>query len=92
MQIVIARDATVRCVYDEAIDLRALGAVTITRGSHVEPNSAGQWIADLSPVGGPLLGPFTVRSAALAAERDWLEANWLAPASPVSAARHDSPD
>jgi hypothetical protein len=78
VQIVITPDAHVRCVYDEAIDLHALGRVTISRGSHVEPNDAGQWVADLSPVQGPSLGPFELRSEALAAERDWLEANWLA--------------
>ncbi|MHB8860928.1 MAG: hypothetical protein ACYC6N_00885 [Pirellulaceae bacterium] len=49
----------------------------ISRGSHVEPDAAGNWYADLSPVGGPLLGSFSHRSAALAAERDWLEGHWL---------------
>lgn len=88
MQIVIAPDASLRCLYDETIDLHALGDVSIQRASHVEPNDAGEWIADLSPVGGPLLGPFIVRSAALIAERDWLESNWLEPAPPVSSDRH----
>ena len=35
------------------------------------------WLADLSPVNGPVLGPFDRRSEALAAELAWLEANWL---------------
>jgi hypothetical protein len=78
VQILITRSANVRCLYDEAIDLHSLGSVTISRGSHVEPNDAGQWVADLSPVQGPVLGPFELRSEALAAERDWLGANWLA--------------
>jgi hypothetical protein len=77
VQIVITPGAELRCLYDEAIDLHALGSVTISRGSHVEPNDAGQWVAELSPVQGPLLGPFDLRSEALAAEREWLEANWL---------------
>ena len=47
------------------------------RHSHVEPDESGRWIADLSPVSGPALGPFPTRSAALAAEAAWLEANRL---------------
>ena len=38
------------------------------RASHVEPDADGRWWADLSPVAGPRLGPFEVRSAALDAE------------------------
>lgn len=84
MQIVIRPDATARCLYDETIDVHALGKAKISRGSHVEPNDDGQWVADLSPVAGPLLGPFVRRSDALVAERAWLEANWLVyePAGP----------
>lgn len=70
-------DGTVRCIYDEAIDLSALGTLTISRASHVEPDANGQWWADLQPVGGPVLGPFDLRSEALSAERQWLETNWL---------------
>ena len=64
-------------VYDEALDLAQLGEVHIQRASHVEPTSGGMWSADLSPVGGPVLGPFARRSAALIAEREWLEREWL---------------
>jgi hypothetical protein len=67
----------VRCLYDEAIDLSALGSLTIARASHVEPDADGRWWADLLPVNGPTLGPFNARSLALAAERAWLEAHWL---------------
>ena len=77
MQLVIQNDGVVRCVYDEALDLTALGRVQIQRGSHVEPDESGDWFADLSPVDGPLLGPFGRRSAALAAEVEWLLINWL---------------
>ena len=77
MQLVVSRDGTVRCLYDEIIDLAALGPLAISRGSHVEPTSDGRWLADLSPVAGPILGPFDLRSDALAAERNWLERNWL---------------
>ena len=78
MDIVIAADGTARCVYGEAIDLAALGgAVEVRRASHVEPDAAGAWWADLSPVGGPRLGPHSRRSEALAAEVAWLTENWL---------------
>ncbi|MDP6468419.1 MAG: hypothetical protein QF918_11805 [Pirellulaceae bacterium] len=77
MQFVVHPDGSLKCVYDEAIDLHALGHVSISRGSHVEPNTTGEWSVDLSPVSGPSLGPFSKRSDALAAERAWLEGNWL---------------
>jgi hypothetical protein len=77
MQLVIDPAGGVRCVYDEALPLAEFGRMTIARGSLVEPTDAGQWAADLAPVGGPLLGPYVSRSAALAAEREWLELNWL---------------
>jgi hypothetical protein len=54
-----------------------LGRLSIARGSHVEPTADGRWTADLSPAGGPLLGPFERRSQALAAEVAWLETHWL---------------
>ena len=79
MQLVIKPNGLIQCVYDEAVNLHSLGQVKIARGSHVEPDDAGKWHADLSPVGGPVLGPFDRRSNALVAERDWLEENWLTP-------------
>jgi len=77
MQIIIAAGGTVRAVYSEEIDLAALGCLTITRASHVEPDNRGQWHADLSPVNGPELGPFAHRSEALDAEQQWLVRHWL---------------
>ena len=79
MQIVILPDGGGRCLYDEALDLAALGRLHVSRGSHVEPDENGRWLSDLSPVGGPCLGPFALRSQALDAERAWLEAHWLLP-------------
>ena len=81
MQLMITPDGTLRCIYGEEIDLHALGSPSVSRASHVEPDPHGRWIADLSPVNGPKLGPFDRRSDALAAESTWLEANWLIPAS-----------
>ena len=77
MQLLIQSDGDVRCLYDETIDLSAFGRMTISRGSRVEPTADGQWTADLSPVNGPRLGPFLLRSDALDAERRWLEQHWL---------------
>jgi hypothetical protein len=77
MELVVDPAGRVRCVYDEIIDLAALGRPMIVRASRVEPDPQGRWSADLGPVGGPLLGPFAGRGMALDAERAWLEANWL---------------
>ena len=75
MQLVVDSAGIVRCVYDETIDLSSLGSPRIARASHVEPDAQGLWHADLSPVDGPILGPFAHRSEALVAERCWLEAH-----------------
>ncbi len=77
MEILIKTDGSASCVYGEEIDLAALGRLQIRRGSFVEPNKHGQWTADLSPVGGPVLGPFEQRSQALDAEVKWLQRHWL---------------
>ena len=77
MQIVISTTGRAACVYGEAIDLGSLGRLAIHRGSHVEPDEQGRWLADLSPVSGPVLGPFNLRSEALDAERRWLQDCWL---------------
>jgi len=77
MQIVITPSGTVRSLYDETLDLHIFGQPDIQRGSHVEPTADGQWRADLLPVHGPVLGPYLLRSQALAAEAAWLETNWL---------------
>ena len=77
MELIITPGGQGRCIYGEAIDLTSLGSVTICRASHVEPDEQGNWRADLSPTGGPALGPFGCRSAALAAEEGWLAENWL---------------
>ena len=77
MQLVVQPGGTVHCLYGEELDLPQLGLLAIARGSHVEPTAAGQWTADMSPVTGPVMGPFPSRSDALTAERQWLEIHWL---------------
>lgn len=62
-------------VWDDALaELCDEGTTHVERVSHVEP-APGGWTADMNPVGGPVLGPFTLRGEALAAERAWLAAN-----------------
>jgi len=78
MQVVIQPNGTIRCLYDENIDLSSFGRLSIRRASHVEPDPVGQWFADLTPMDGPILGPFPRRSDALTAESHWIEANGLA--------------
>ena len=80
MKMIVENDGSIRCVYGEELDLQCLGRLAVARGSHVEPIAGGQWTADLSPVNGPVLGPFDHRSDALAAERQWLETHWLSQA------------
>ena len=77
MELLITSGGGIRCVYSEEVNLQELGRLSIQRGSHVEPTSDGQWTADLSPVNGPVLGPFTTRTAALSAEEAWLLEHWL---------------
>lgn len=81
MKLVVDPVGNIRCLYSEEIDLLAFGVLNIQRASHVEPDSDGRWRADLSPVGGPVVGPFSTRSEALVAEMQWLETNWLTPIS-----------
>lgn len=77
MQFIVEPGGEVRCLYEEDIDLAALGMVFITRASHVEPDEGGGWWANLKTVNGPILGPFAVRSDALRSEKDWLIDHWL---------------
>ena len=86
MHLVVDPQGVVHCLYEELIDLSALGQLSIRRASHVEPDPEGRWWADLGPVAGPRLGPYSRRSEALDAERTWLQAQWL----PAVAARESN--
>ena len=50
MELGVDVDGGVRCIYAEVLDLRALGKLQITRASHVEPDSDGNWWDDMGPV------------------------------------------
>lgn len=78
IELVVSPNGTTRSIYDERLDLKNVGRISIARASHVEPSPSGRWLADLSPVDGPsTLGSFDKRSEALAAEVAWLQKNWL---------------
>ncbi len=70
--ILIEPGGNVRFVYDDELATVFDGEDLRTkRASHVEP--LGRiWVADMRPSGGPVLGAFTTRAAALVAERAWL--------------------
>lgn len=75
IEIVCKTDGSLSAIWDDGLaPLVSEGTATITRASHVEPTEDGRWTADLSPSGGPVLGPFTLRKNALDAEREWLRA------------------
>jgi hypothetical protein len=73
MKLIIQKNGAVGGIYSETIDLSAFGAPEIRRASHLEPDEAGQWTANLAPVNGPVLGPVKVRSDALKAEHEYID-------------------
>lgn len=77
MELLISPNGTVRSLYDDDLTqvFDALGAQTVRRASHVEPCQDSGWTADMSPVGGPVLGPYGTRREALAREVEWLIAH-----------------
>lgn len=75
---VILQNGDLLTIYsDELVDFMAEGGdINIQRASHVEPyQHLRYWFADMSPVGGPKLGPFDTRAEALDAEVAWLNQN-----------------
>ena len=78
-ELFVSPDGTARGLYGELIDPGVIGAARTVRASHVEPYLRGGWTADLTPSGGPTLGPFPLRSDALTAEADWLTEHLLNP-------------
>ncbi len=78
-ELIIGLGGEVRMIYSELIEPHAFGEPRIQRGSFVEPDQNGFWWADLTPVNGPRLGPYHMRSKAIAAEIEWLKQFWLEP-------------
>ena len=72
MELIIKPGGRIVGIYSEDMDVRTLGTRKIRRASQVDPNTQGEWMADLAPVGGPCLGPFPTQSEALRAEQKWL--------------------
>jgi hypothetical protein len=73
---VVISGGQIRFVYnDDLLGLTEQGETKIRRASHVEPAPDGGWQADMSPVNGPILGPFEKRSVALHHEVEWLKAH-----------------
>ena len=67
----VAVGGELRAVYHDELAalLRQLGGLRVFRASHVEPSDvADAWQADLSPVGGPLLGPYSTQEEAKCCE------------------------
>ena len=57
---------------DDVSLMNSIGNLTTRRASHVEPYGSEGWIADMGPVGGPILGPVKLRRDALALERGYM--------------------
>lgn len=80
IELSVDESGTIRCIYHDALaELIQEGSGTLQRASHVEPDPErlGFWVADLSPVGGPVLNGFKLRQQALDAEVEWLSSNYL---------------
>ena len=59
---------------EDAVEwLKANRGIDLNAGEELNAD----WWADLQPVNGGVLGPFTTRTAALAAEEDWINKNIL---------------
>lgn len=77
--VTIRKDGVIEFIYDD--DLKGFiddsEEKKVFRASHVEPDGTGDWWADLSPINGPKLGPFSKRQDALDAEVNWIQNNYL---------------
>jgi len=75
--VAVTSEGDLRFVYaDELRPLLTQGQAAIRRASRVEPDGI-EWTADLTMVGGPVLGPFPTRERALCEETKWLHRHYL---------------
>ena len=73
MNVTVTPQGDIRFVWDDALHaVTTLGPWTRRRASHVEDDGHGCFTADMSPMGGPVLGPFHLHKDAIAAEVAWL--------------------
>ncbi len=79
-ELIIGLGGNVRMIYSELIEPHAFGEPRIERVSFAEPDQNGFWWATLTPVNGPRLGPYLMRSKAVEAEIAWLKEFLLEPA------------
>jgi hypothetical protein len=80
LHVTVKPDGTIAAIHNDALAaLYEEGKAEVKRASHVEPVNGGEqvnWVADMSPIApGVVLGPFRLRSEALAAEVEWLKQN-----------------
>jgi hypothetical protein len=77
LKILVTQKGTLKFIHDDSLKIILdQGTALVRRASHVEPSPDGkQWSADMTPVGGDVLGPFDTKKKALAAEIKWLNNN-----------------
>jgi hypothetical protein len=77
MRLVVGPDGNTQAIAPNDLSLgNCFGPCEVRRASHVEAVKQEEeyfWTVDLSPVGGPILGPFVTRTEALEEETEWLE-------------------
>lgn len=72
MNLIVKPGGVIITIYSDAFEYKNLGEPHIRRVSKVEPTQSGLWIADLSLVDGPILGPFEKRCDAIDAELEYV--------------------
>ena len=69
--------------YDDLPDLKAEWKAAIKRAIYVDVCEGG-WVADMSILDGPQLGPYRSRQDALDAEVDWIEEMYFGAEQPTN--------